>query len=386
MGNSSQKEGEEEKGKEKEKADDSEAEVEEEETPKVKEEEVKQKLPSCFNELISSGDPVLDLSHFRLRYLPKEVLGLEHLEKLYVCGNRLRNLPDGIAKLHGLRTLALDINKLDDVPPSVCQLANLTRLYLGSNRLMSLPPDFRNLQSLRCLWVDSNYFQHFPKQLYELPHLRALQIGDNKLKTLPSDMWRMEALRSLWLYGNRFTEFPRVLLKMEQLEVLDLDRNRISEFPNLLQFPALRLFSYDHNPVKGPPRFGQDVVIVGEGAVDAMEQREMRKEKKLQAQRDAEAAAAAAAAAAASPIVHGILKKLRMSKTLTTSNAVTADEDVTLRGKEEEEVASERHKAFYSRQLEYEGEGYDGYGRAELEYEQAETGYEYEGEEAEQGR
>ncbi|KAK3525625.1 hypothetical protein QTP70_001448 [Hemibagrus guttatus] len=325
----------------------------------------------------ASGDPVLDLSHFRLRYLPKEVLGLEHLERLYVCGNRLRTVPDGIVQLQGLRTLALDFNKIDDVPLSMCQLVSLTHLYLGSNRLMSLPPEIKNLQSLRCLWVDSNYFHFFPKQLYELPHLRSLQFGDNKLKALPSDMWRMEALRSLWLYGNRFTEFPQVLLKMEQLEILDLDGNRISKLPSLLNFPALRLFSYDHNPVKRPPLFGEDVVIVGEGAAEALEERERKREEE-RAEREAEVAAAEEAT---KPTRQGILKKLRMKSSSASEAAAPAEEEVPLQAKAEEEEC-ERHKVvYYDGKLEYEGDGYDGYRKADLEYEQAEISYKYEGEE-----
>uniref|UniRef100_G3NPE9 Leucine rich repeat containing 10B n=1 Tax=Gasterosteus aculeatus TaxID=69293 RepID=G3NPE9_GASAC len=226
-----------------------------------------------------NGDPVLDLSYRKFKRLPSRVSALLHLEKLYVCGNRLRTLPDSVSRLQGLRILALDFNKMEDVPAAVCQLTKLTRLYLGSNRLMTLPPELRNLQSLRCLWVESNYIQSFPRELYDLPCLKSLQIGDNRLKTLPSDLCRMEALRGLWLYGNRFDTFPKVLLRMEGLEILDLDRNKISEFPSLKRLRSLRLFSYDHNPVDCPPRVGDEVLVVGEGAAEFLEQREAKNER-----------------------------------------------------------------------------------------------------------
>ncbi|ROI37066.1 Leucine-rich repeat-containing protein 10B [Anabarilius grahami] len=407
MGNSSRKEaedkgGEEKEKKDKEKGDEGEEEVEEEEEEVVEDEE----LPLGVDDLLASGDPVLDLSYYKFRRLPRQVLDLEYLEKLYVCGNRLRDVPKGITRLQGLRTLALDFNKLEDVPLTVCKLTNLTCLYLGSNRLMSLPPEVGNLQSLRCLWVESNYFQRFPKQLYDLPNLRSLQIGDNRLRTLPSDLWRMEALRGLWLYGNRFQEFPRVLLKMEQLEILDMDRNRISEFPNLHHLPALRLFSYDHNPVKEPPRVGEEVLIVGEGAEEVLQARERRKEAKERAEKEAEEAAAAAAAAA-NPVIHGILKKLRMSSALNLAAAKeketngsgpsTGDEDGTQNNDKEAEFERQSvafHEAelgydddgleYEREELVYEGEGYEGYEGAELEYERSEMDYEYEGEEQEE--
>lgn len=411
MGNTSQKEGEDqgddkEKNKEKkeEKGNSDEEEEPENEVKRKEEEVVDEELPLGVDELLASGDPVLDLSNYKFRHLPRQVLGLEYLEKLYMCGNRLRTVPDGIAQLHGLRTLALDFNKLDDVPLAVCQLANLTHLYLGSNRLMSLPQEFQNLQSLRCLWLESNYFQHFPKQLYELPNLRSLQIGDNKLRTLPSDLRSMEALRGLWLYGNRFQEFPNALLKMEQLEILDLDRNNISQFPSLLQLPALRLFSYDHNPVKGPPRFGEDVLIVGEGAAEALQERQRKKDEKEQELREAEEAAAAAAET--KPVIQGILKKLRIVKTLTdaatngTVPSVPPGEEVKKSQCKAERVESDSHTVVFDEgELEYEqdvdyerqhlmycGEGYNDYRGADLEYDRTETSYEYEGEEHQTGR
>ncbi|XP_062859618.1 leucine-rich repeat-containing protein 10B [Trichomycterus rosablanca] len=411
MGNTSQKEGEdqgEDKEKDKEKDNGEEEEEPEEEAKEKEEEVVDEELPLGVDELLASGDPVLDLSNYKFRHLPRQVLGLAYLEKLYMCGNRLRTVPDGVAQLHGLRTLALDFNKLDDVPLAVCQLANLTHLYLGSNRLMGLPQDFRNLQSLRCLWVESNYFQHFPKQLYELPNLRSLQIGDNKLRTLPSDLWRMEGLRGLWLYGNRFQEFPPVLLKMEHLEILDLDRNNISHIPSLVHLPALRLFSYDHNPVKGPPRFGEDTLIVGEGAAEALEERQRKKEEKEQEIREAEEAAAAAAEAP-KPAIQGILKKLRIGKLLADSiNAKTngtvplappgeevekvqckaerVDSEIHTMVFDEDELEYEKGIDYERQHLIYDDGGYIDYRRADLEYDRTETCYEYEGEEHQTGR
>uniref|UniRef100_A0A3B4GFH0 Disease resistance R13L4/SHOC-2-like LRR domain-containing protein n=1 Tax=Pundamilia nyererei TaxID=303518 RepID=A0A3B4GFH0_9CICH len=263
---------------------------------------------------LTSGDPVLDLSYRKFKRLPSRVCDLMHLEKLYVCGNSLRTLPDSISQLQGLRILALDFNKIEDVPLAVCDLTNLTRLYLGSNRLMSFPPELSNLQNLRCLWMESNYFQRFPRVLYDLPNLKSLQMGDNRLKTLPPDLWRMEALRGLWLYGNRFDTFPKVLLRMKSLEILDLDRNKISEIPSLKRLRALRLFSYDHNPVKEPPIVGEDAVLVGEGAAEFLEMREARKERQRKA---AEKEAEELALAGEEPVIHGILKNSQVKARVT---------------------------------------------------------------------
>ncbi|NXK46241.1 LR10B protein, partial [Chauna torquata] len=116
----------------------------------------------------------------------------------------------------------------------------------------------------------------FPRALLRLPALRSLQLGDNRLARLPAGLPRMAGLRGLWLYGNRFEEFPPALLRMGQLRVLDLDRNRIARFPDLAGLAGLRLLSYDHNPVRQPPRVADAVRLVGDGAQEFMEAREER--------------------------------------------------------------------------------------------------------------
>ncbi|XP_009459365.1 PREDICTED: uncharacterized protein LOC104009140, partial [Nipponia nippon] len=132
------------------------------------------------------------------------------------------------------------------------------------------------LQSLRCLWLEGNFLARFPRALLRLPDLRSLQLGDNRLARLPAGLPRMAGLRGLWLYGNRFEEFPPALLRMAHLRVLDLDRNRIARFPDLACLSALRLLSYDHNPVRQPPQVGDAVRLVGDGAQEFMEARQER--------------------------------------------------------------------------------------------------------------
>uniref|UniRef100_A0A8C3SSD2 Leucine rich repeat containing 10B n=1 Tax=Chelydra serpentina TaxID=8475 RepID=A0A8C3SSD2_CHESE len=211
-----------------------------------------------------------------LKRLPGPVCALGSLQKLYISGTGLRELPEEIEGLRELRILALDFNKLEEVPEALCRLPRLTRLYLGSNRLFGLPAEFAQLQTLRCLWIENNYLYHFPRALLQMPALQSLQMGDNRLRALPGSLPRMTGLRGLWLYGNRFEEFPQPLLRMSQLHILDLDRNKIIDFPDLAHLKGLRLFSYDHNPVKAPPCVADTVTLVGDGAQELMEAREER--------------------------------------------------------------------------------------------------------------
>uniref|UniRef100_A0A4X2K1M1 Leucine rich repeat containing 10B n=1 Tax=Vombatus ursinus TaxID=29139 RepID=A0A4X2K1M1_VOMUR len=214
------------------------------------------------------------LSGRRLRRLPASVCALLGLQRLYISGTGLRELPDEIEELRELRILALDFNKLEHVPEALCRLPRLSRLYLGSNRLLGLPADFAQLQSLRCLWLEGNYVRRFPRALLRMPALQSLQLGDNRLRGLPAELPSMVGLRGLWLYGNRLEVFPDVLLRMGRLRILDVDRNQLGGFPDLRPLRALRVFSYDHNPVTGPPRVLDTVFLVGEGAVERMAERD----------------------------------------------------------------------------------------------------------------
>ncbi|KAJ6650992.1 hypothetical protein lerEdw1_001208 [Lerista edwardsae] len=235
-----------------------------------------ERLPSAIEEQLGGGDQMLELTGRHLKTLPGPVCALGTLQKLYISGTGIKELPEEIEGLQELRILALDFNKLEEVPEALCRLPHLTRLYLGSNRLFGLPAEFSQLTTLRCLWIESNYLYHFPRVLLQMPGLQSLQMGDNRLRTLPNSLPRMKGLRGLWLYGNRFVEFPKPLLRMTQLHILDLDRNKLTEFPDLSHLRRLRLFSYDHNPVEAPPSVADTVLVVGEGAQEFLEAREER--------------------------------------------------------------------------------------------------------------
>ncbi|XP_077137739.1 leucine-rich repeat-containing protein 10B [Ranitomeya variabilis] len=244
--------------------------------PTVAGEGVDEPLPEDTEEQLSSGDGTLEFSGRKMARLPVSICTLaDQLYKLYLSGTMVSEIPDDLYQLHNLRTLALDANRLPELPEAVCSLPHLGRLYIGANRLQGLPPSFARLQTLRTLWIERNFLYHFPRVLLNMPALRCLQMGDNRLRGLPGDIATcMPGLRGLWLYGNRLERVPRVLLRLHGLEVLDLDKNKISVFPDMSGMKGLLLLSYDHNPVNAPPKVGETVTLVGEGAQEFMEERE----------------------------------------------------------------------------------------------------------------
>ena len=177
------------------------------------------------------------------------------------------------------------------------------------------------------------------------------------------------------------------------LEVLDLDKNKISNFPSLRRLPTLQLLSYDHNPVEGPPRVGEEVTLVGEGAAEAMQEREDKKERRRRAKE--EAAEQLALAEEEERVIHGILKNSGASPG-RVANEADGDGDAAADGEEapeeEEEVEEEEEESSPSERagMEYDSTGLE-YDEEGVEYETEELiceaeGLEYEGDALEYNR
>ena len=116
--------------------------------------------------------------------------GLTALTKLYLNGNQLTSLPEGVfSGLPALKVLALGgNNRLSSLPAGIFSgLSALTELYLGDNGLTTLPEGiFSGLSSLK-----------------------KLVLSHNRLVSLPTDAFRgLSALTELWVYNNRLTGLP----------------------------------------------------------------------------------------------------------------------------------------------------------------------------------
>lgn len=225
-------------------------------------------LPSDAEEQLRNGEQQLELSGRRLRRLPSAVCALSRLQKLYVSGTGLR-----AARRRSRSCASCASWRSTSTNSSACPTAQAAfRASRASTWAANWPlalPDFAQLQSLRCLWIEGNFCGAFRARCCAWWALQSLQMGDNRLRALPAELPRMTGLRGLWLYGNRFEEFPPALLRMGRLHILDLDRNRLGGFPDLHPLRALRVFSYDHNPVTGPLAWPTQS-SQGEGAVERM--------------------------------------------------------------------------------------------------------------------
>lgn len=154
-----------------------------------------------------AGTRRLDLS-CGLTELPEEVFALaDTLEVLNLSGNRLRDLPHQLTKLHKLQVLFASDNDFEVLPEVVGDCPSLQVVGFKANRIAQLPS------------------AALP------PALRWLILTDNALASLPTELGERPALQKLMLAGNRLQALPESLQGAHQLELLRISANRLREVP-----------------------------------------------------------------------------------------------------------------------------------------------------------
>jgi hypothetical protein len=171
-------------------------------------------------------------------------------------------------------TLRLDLScGLTELPPEVFDLADtLEVLNLTGNRLRELPPDLGRLHRLKIVFCSSNDFTHLPASLGDCPalemvgfkanriqqvpaaalppKLRWLILTDNAIEQLPAELGQRPALQKLMLAGNRLDALPPGLANAQRLELLRLSANRFTELPGwLTELPSLAWLALAGNPL-----------------------------------------------------------------------------------------------------------------------------------------
>lgn len=166
-------------------------------------------------------DLAADLTEF-----PAEIFDLaDSLEVLNLSGNRLRDLPQDLTRLHKLRIIFCSDNRFTHVPEVLGQCTNLEMVGFKANQIAHL--------SAKAL----------------PPKLRWLILTDNRLQQLPAEIGACTNLQKLMLSGNRLQELPAELVACTRLELLRIAANRFERLPDwLLRLPRLAWLAYAGNP------------------------------------------------------------------------------------------------------------------------------------------
>ena len=241
---------------------------------------------------LSRGGETLNI---HLHNLPKEVLGMERLERLNLSHNALQSLPETLNHMPRLRVLDIrdnPIRRLPDGPlPGLIvdtlqlelwgdlfqgralhglqilprhrkRLAayldrwgeQLHELDLSDCRLGELPAYITRLTGLTSLKLWSNQLGRLPDDIAQLTRLTALDLAGNRLNTLPDGMARLTALTTLNLAGNELATLPADFAQLGALTSLDLSYNQFQALPESLeQLPTLIALNLKGNPLRMPP-------------------------------------------------------------------------------------------------------------------------------------
>ena len=99
----------------------------------------------------------------------------------------------------------MNFNQLVGLPTSIQRLTELERLYLDGNKLTELPAEIGDLKDLRWLWVNFNQLVGLPTSIQRLTKLEFLYLDRNKLTELPTEISDLRKLSELSVSHNPLT-------------------------------------------------------------------------------------------------------------------------------------------------------------------------------------
>ena len=154
---------------------------------------------------------------------PRDLLGMAGLTGLFLDGNGLSNLPEGLLSgSPGLRLLHLRGNRFDAFP-TLQGLPNLVQLDMGGNFLRELPDaPFAESPNLGYLHLDGNSIEELPADLIAgLRNLHQLELQDNAVETLPDGFFTgFDRLYQLKLHDNPGAPFT-VAVELAVVDAMD---------------------------------------------------------------------------------------------------------------------------------------------------------------------
>jgi len=174
---------------------------------------------------------------------------LSNIKKLVIDNVGFKEIPDNIFKLKSLRILNFQYNQIEVIPPTIKNLTLLKELYLCNNKIRELPSEIYEIRLfLETLNLSSNNIEVIPEDIH-LPNLVTLNLDNNNIKELPTKMFDILNLKELTLNNNNIDEVPPAIQKLTKLENLQLSNNNINKLPNeIFKLPNLKTFDLQNNP------------------------------------------------------------------------------------------------------------------------------------------
>lgn len=152
-------------------------------------------LYTSLKEALAVEDPRtifrLDLSRQRLRSVPEELARFTELRELRLDRNKLDTLPAFLDRFSHLEIFSAQENALTAFPTAMWSWPQLRELHLGDNWIERIPIDIDALTHLEELTLWSNVIENFPVSLSELPRLRRVDLLYNDMTAEEQELLRM---------------------------------------------------------------------------------------------------------------------------------------------------------------------------------------------------
>ncbi|MFP5465965.1 MAG: leucine-rich repeat-containing protein kinase family protein, partial [Gammaproteobacteria bacterium] len=187
-----------------------------------------------------AGARRLDISA-GLTQFPEEIFDLaDTLEVLNLSGNRLRDLPADLGRLHRLRILFCSDNGFTHLPLGLGDCPSLEMVGFKANRIARVPAGSLPAR-LRWLILTDNAIGDLPSALGERPALQKLMLAGNRLQSLPDSLCHASRLELLRLSANALTRLPLWLTRLPRLGWLALAGNPMPwHRPRQAPLPVIR--------------------------------------------------------------------------------------------------------------------------------------------------
>jgi hypothetical protein len=149
----------------------------------------------------------------------------ESIDAEFARRNKIKALPEDLARLDSLQYLDLSLNDLDSIPRVVFCLKKLKALYFLGNPLRTVPMGLFTMDELVELNLAGDSLRTFPEELLRMKSLRSLDLSWNQITVLPDVPYENLTLEKLIIRNNEITVFPQAYCSCAKIKVKDYSQN-----------------------------------------------------------------------------------------------------------------------------------------------------------------
>lgn len=205
----------------------------------------------------------LNLSHNKLKRIPRSVRKLKHLRTLDLENNQIKRIPRFIKHLDSLNELVLNYNQIKLNRRAARRLAKIELLQIGGNKLASLPKNFGVMKGVKKLNLGKNQLTDLPQSFGEMEQLTNVIFYENHFERMPEVLFKLTRLTEVDFYHNRLTEIPDGIGKLSQLKQLFVAFNQIAQLPYTIRnLNQLRYLYAHHNQIGHFPLWIADMPLL----------------------------------------------------------------------------------------------------------------------------